>query len=271
MKLHYAFFCLLVTGCSSFGYQRMESAESRFNKSQSKMLCAYMSIDTMFPNEKLKSLAIAAGKGRLHRIDELVAAGIDPSSKGTRNCSILFWAMRDKDGFEKLLNLGADPNILFDDGGTVMHWAVRHEDSEFLTLLLKNGGNPNLRAGQLEETPLFLAVSPRNKDKLRYLIEAGADLDTKNSNGDTALIVAAGRGQYDVAMKLLDAGADYTLQNNRGRTLADTISWRSATMDPRNELTTWMHKVVNWLQDRGVSVELQEPKAESPNRVRADL
>lgn len=43
-----------------------------------------------------------------------------------------------------MLELGADPNVVFDDGGPVMYWAVHHENDEILELVLRYGGNVNL-------------------------------------------------------------------------------------------------------------------------------
>jgi len=53
-------------------------------------------------------------------------------------------------GFKALLKLGANPNVLFDDGGTVMHWAARMDSTEFLQAALEHGGDPNLRGGRLK-------------------------------------------------------------------------------------------------------------------------
>ena len=237
--------------------KKMDQAEKQFQKRLSRLSCAFMDLETMFPNEDSRALAKAAGKGKIVTVEKLIGSGIDVNTRGTGNCSVLFWSMRNEQGFKKLLELGANPNIVFDDGGSVMHFSVRHEDSQFLRATLKYGGNPNLVAGQMGKTPLFEAVGPSNKNKLNILLNAGANINFQMINGNTPMMVAAGLGQFDVVLKLLNQGADYTLKNNNGRNLMDIIEWRSKTMDPNNELTHWMHKVVKWLNKKGIPVNSQ--------------
>jgi len=65
-------------------------------------------------------------------------------------------------------------------------------------------------------------------------------------------MAAAGLGQFDLVYELLERGADYTIQNKNGDDLLDFIVFRAKTMDPKNELTRWMEKVIEWLRKRGV-------------------
>jgi len=125
--------------------QAMGSKRSTENAQK---LAIFMPFDSMFENDSgLMALAKAAGKGQLKRIDRLVSEGQNVNARGTRNITALFWAMRRSNikGFEHLLQLGADPNVVFDDGSSVIHWAVLQQVSDqFLVLALKHGGNPNL-------------------------------------------------------------------------------------------------------------------------------
>ena len=248
------FVCAAANGTGS-----LERAENKFLQLQSKKLCAYMNSETMFPNPEIYSLAIAAEKGNIESIENIIKSGIKPNSTGLHNCTVLFWSMKNIVGYKKLLTAGADPNFIFDDGGSVMRWAIRHKNPEFLMLALKYGGNPNLKTGHFQQTLLFEAVAPENKNKIDMLISSGADINATDMHGTTPAMTAAGLGQYDVVLKLLIAGADYNHKNTRGKTLSDIIRKRSKTMDPKSELTTWMHKVVKWLKEKGVAVDIQAP------------
>ena len=48
------------------------------------------------------------------------------------------------------------------------------------------------------------------------LIENGANLDLKDSLGQTALHIAVEKGKYFIVRSLIDYGADLTIQNEDG-------------------------------------------------------
>lgn len=151
-------------GCNAsnedLGINHMESSEKTFNEQQSKAVLAYMSLEDMFPDQQVRELAAAAGNGKIKHLEQLVSQGVSVNSRGLQNATPLFWAMKSDNakGFQKLLELGADPNVVFGDGGTVMHWAARNENPEFLNLALQHGGNTELAAGQFMQTPIFETI-----------------------------------------------------------------------------------------------------------------
>ena len=46
----------------------------------------------------------------------------------------------------------------------------------------------------------------------------GIDIDTKNSDGATSLILAAANGKDDIVKELINNGADVNITDNNGRT-----------------------------------------------------
>ncbi len=249
----------LLIGCASDDevskiLRDIKQSQRDADQRASQELVAFMSLETMFPDPQVRALAKAAGKGRIRTINAWVEKGVDVNSRGTRGATSLFWAMRNAKGFKRLLELGADPNVVFDDGSSIMNWAVIHRKEVFLKTALEYGGDPNLVAGPLGKTPLFEALGPMRKDRARLLLDAGANMNAQTINGRTPLNIAAGLGQYDLVLELLERGADYTLEDNYGFDLADIIARSQKTMDPGNELTEWMRKVIRWLGERGVSI-----------------
>lgn len=113
---------LFLAGCSSAG--QLSDIEKRYEHNVSKKVLIHMDIKTMFPSEDLRKLAEAAGKGKTSVIDKLINEGVDVNARGTENATALFWSMRNERGFNYLLAKGADPNVVFGDGGSVMHWRV---------------------------------------------------------------------------------------------------------------------------------------------------
>jgi hypothetical protein len=56
---------------------------------------------------------------------------------------------------------------------------------------------------------------------VRLLLDSGIKINTKDSNGTTALILAASKGYFDIAKLLLDYGARLHSSDNKGLTAMD--------------------------------------------------
>lgn len=245
------------TGCSGqkFDFKGMEKAEKEFNERARQEILVLMSLETMFPDKDARALAKAAGKGKVKKVEELVRSGVDVDAKGNQGATPLFWAMANYKGFKKLLELGADPNIVYGDGNTVVHAALTIRDSRFLEAILEHGGNPNLKAGDSSKnTPLFDALN-EGKGKIDLLLEAGADINAQNSYGSTAVMATAGVGEFETAHYLLEKGADPTIANDAGETLASRVADKIGAMRPGSEAEHWQKKVVDWLEARGVEIK----------------
>ncbi len=81
-----------------------------------------------------------------------------------------------------------------------------------LAVLLQRGARPDAGAG---ETPaLFAAAAANHTECIRVLLDAGADINVRNTKGSTPLMAAAFHGKLDALRQLLDAGADRHLRNN---------------------------------------------------------
>lgn len=234
--------------------KKMDSAEKKFNEQQSRELVAFMSLETMFPDSQVRALAKAAADGNVRRIEQLVKEGVSVNARGTQGATPLFWGMQDHRGFRKLLELGADPNIVYADGNSVMLAAVKLKDRRILRAALEFGGNPNLAAGDsFGYTPLFNAMS-EGIDMVDLLLGAGADINAKDKFGATPVMVAAGRGDYEMVYSLLERGADYTLRNANGSDLADAIAKNVGRLRAGTKWAKWQEKVIEWLQAKGVEI-----------------
>ncbi len=264
-------FSIVLAGCgvqSGIDYEGMASAEKAWNRKAREQLVAYMSLDTMFPDKQVRALAKAAGKGDIKKIESLVAKGVDVNYRGTRNATPLFWSMRNIKGFEKLLELGADPNVIFHDGGTVVHWSVDwsiHKGKhDRLRAVLRHKGDPNLVAGRVAGRPglpplfdtivVFGKIEIGNTPSLTMLLDAGADIDARGMNGDTPALYAAWLGRFDIVYELLDRGADYKARNYFGRDLIGLVETNRKAMDPNHELYMWLEKVSAWLTEHGAEI-----------------
>ena len=257
---------LMNAGCSNsrqdIDWKGLKESEKEWNERAKTEFLALMSLETMFPDESVRALAKAAAKGRVKTVEELVDSGVDVNASGTKGATPLFWAMSNYNGFKKLLELGADPNVTYGNGGSIMHIGIWVEDNRILETALEHGGNPNLviKGSIFEDTPIFRAVSQaalgRGEEKIGILLDAGANINAQDKFGWTPLMRAGSHVGSDLVIYLLERGADYKIKNNAGRTLANLIAEKAGRLIPKAELERL--KVVEWLESRGVAVEKKQ-------------
>ena len=125
-----------------------------------------------------------------------------------------------------LLQRGADINALDILGESSLYRAARDGDRALVKLLLEHSkavvkvhtGNGRLI------TPLHFAVQVGELDICRLLLEHGADLASRNSDGFVPLHVASGRGHLNIVEEFLSRGADPNAQDVR---LWTPLHWAS--------------------------------------------
>lgn len=118
-----------------------------------------------------------------------------------------------------LLAAGADVDRTDHVGETALLRAVRSRDRlDVVRLLLEKGADPNLPVYHSNETPLHHAALFAGPQTIRLLLAAGAEIEARQQQGETALFVAAGRGYRDNVEALLAAGAEIDAPSGDGRT-----------------------------------------------------
>ena len=98
--------------------------------------------------------------------------------------------------------------------------AARGSDVTKVKQLLKQGADVNTK-DEDGRTALMEAVGSINigcTETVRTLIDAGADVNAKNKNGSTALMWAVIFPRTEVVKALIDAGADVNAKNKYGET-----------------------------------------------------
>jgi ankyrin repeat protein len=211
----------------------------------------------------------------LKEIDRLVAAGANVNAKGKDNMTPLMWAFPDNklERFKRLLELGADPNVIFQSdlntrgnlgrGESITHMACETRFPGYFEAVFAHGGDPNLiKNGIIKlRTPLFSVISgggPNKKAQIQILIDKGADLNHLDNAGTTPVGMAVGwGGQYDIALMLLEAGANYKIY--KPRTNARLVHY---VLNQESRKTAWTptqkidyEKLVKWLEDHGESID----------------
>ncbi|KAL3315310.1 hypothetical protein Ciccas_006064 [Cichlidogyrus casuarinus] len=94
----------------------------------------------------------------------------------------------------------------------------RENGFEIVQELLRNQANPNFAGEQMRLFPLMEAAKVAREDVVALLLEYGADIELRNSSGNTALHVASLSGTATTARLLLKNGSDLEARNNRLQT-----------------------------------------------------
>jgi len=105
-----------------------------------------------------------------------------------------------------------------------IHTATLLGDLDAIKQHIAAGTDLNEKEPALGSTPLISAAVFGKTEIAFALIEAGADLNLKNSEGSTALHSAAFLCRLEIVEKLLENGADKELLNNYGSTALQSIS-----------------------------------------------
>lgn len=118
-----------------------------------------------------------------------------------------------------LLLLGANPNA---DGHTALYCVGNecHAESggRIVRALVKGGADVNAAEGVKRCTALHMAARRGNAEVAEALLDCGAEVDPRDSTGDTPLRRAVNCNKTDVAALLVARGADTRSVGNKGLT-----------------------------------------------------
>jgi ankyrin repeat protein len=196
----------------------------------------------------------AARRGHTSVVEALLTqAKIDPNRRARNGYTALHFAAANAKTttVERLLaETNIDCNIMDEAGRTPLHHAINACSTPVVNLLLANcadfpaTGRSSLHLASKVcfapvvqalvdagasvnsmdtdgQTPLLLAARVSHGTTLRILIEAGAEIEAKDPQGRTALAIAAAKGVPEAVKLLIDHNADIHSADYEGKTPAD--------------------------------------------------
>lgn len=113
-------------------------------------------------------------------------------------------------------------NEISTHGYSALALATHFNKEEAVRILLTHKADPDIPT-QNEESlyPVQIALLNKNNAISKLLIEAGADVNSIPSNGQTALHLAAQQGNIELIVLLLENGARIELKNMNNKTASD--------------------------------------------------
>ncbi|KOC69442.1 Kinase D-interacting substrate of 220 kDa [Habropoda laboriosa] len=155
------------------------------------------------------ALILAATKGKIHFVRELINHGADINAEDGDNWTALLCAA--KEGYTdvciELLEHGADLEHRDMGGWTALMWATYKGRSPTVTMLLAQGADVNAH-GNFHISSLLWAAGRGYPDIVKDLITHGAKVNLGDKYGTTALVWASRKGHVEIVDTLLKAGAN---------------------------------------------------------------
>ncbi|ACX88197.1 ankyrin repeat domain-containing protein [Pectobacterium parmentieri] len=167
------------------------------------------------------SLAQAIEKNDESEVKKL-SAHTDLNRPGAQDMTLLFFAMQNS--YDKqakhlsivsyLVSAGASPLQKVPSMRSVAEATAKSDDPIFIAALIDGGMSPNV---EIEGTPIiFSSASEHSQKVMAYLVSKGADVNRKDSLGQTVLIESLSGFQLDSVIWLLNHGADPRVITDNG-------------------------------------------------------
>jgi ankyrin repeat protein len=159
----------------------------------------------------------------LELIQLLLGAGANPNLQ--LKLFPPYRSLRDDRGADGVLTVGATPLLRAAKGGDVAAMQLLLAHGANLELATTTGVSPLLAAAGVGSSPLDTRGRYKTQSQaiaaVQALLNAGADINHADHNGQTALHGAASWGWNDLVKTLADHHADLLAKDAHGRTAAD--------------------------------------------------
>lgn len=174
-----------------------------------------------------RQAAVAIDHGKLDELKTLVDEGLVIDERGKEQMTLLWYAIIGKhfDAARELVALGAKPD---ENGvsplGSPLHHALT-SDTELLKAFLDAGLTLDY------QTPSGTSLLQRSVfgngviDRVRLLVQRGADINHRDKLGGTALDEAIAVRKPEIAILLVEQGADVDGVMTNGSTTAWAVQW----------------------------------------------
>jgi hypothetical protein len=173
---------------------------------------ADMSLQTFFEAENEAFKRQEAAWEVIRAQETLLRMGVPVTAESLAQC-VSDGRIREVSFF---LAAGFSPDTRNNAGVPLLHVAARNGNREALRFLLMAGADLNLKSDDRGSSAVIDSVMRKQHDVLDDLIRAGADLNIQSKDGQTALVVAVGIGDERMVESLLRGKADPDISDSMG-------------------------------------------------------
>ncbi len=207
-----------------------------------------------FFSGQLLAVAEAIKKQDIEKARQLAEKLPDIDAPGVEHFTLLAFAVADTNipAIKMLMALGADPAAKLSDSDvsrTVAHFAMWRKTTQALRAMLEAGMDTEIKRG--DGTLIFDVPTLEENDSLKLLVEFGADVNARDSLGETVLFNFISV-MFDEALYLLDNGADPFVMDSSGATAAYAVQDKLERMDKSSEAYQKMLKIQQKMIAMGV-------------------
>jgi ankyrin repeat protein len=181
-------------------------------------------VEFLLENGATEDIFAAAIVGHTDKVDALLkqdknlANARDKSGKGALHWAALYGQ---KEVADLLLAQKADVNSLDEQGFTPLHWAAMFNRGDVTQVLLANKADTNLKVPRFGWTPLRLAVLHGNISAAAALLNGGADPNVKDDENIPLLHQAVIGAKKEMVELLLARKANVNTKDSAGETAFD--------------------------------------------------
>ncbi|ASJ22277.1 ankyrin repeat domain-containing protein [Brachyspira hampsonii] len=174
----------------------------------------------------------AVSKGDMKALEKLIKDDTDLNKQYDNITPLgLAAARNDKEMVKFLAEKGADINLEDGYGYTPLMKAIDYYNVGLAKNIIDLRPDLNAICSATGDTPLTYLVNANKygggADLCYYMIKNGADINKKNKEGNTPLMIAAASYSYGIVGVLANMGADYNIKNKEGQTAIDIASARN--------------------------------------------
>lgn len=211
------------------------------------------------------ALMLAAKRGKANAVKALIKAGADLNiqdyDRGYEGCkgyTALMYAVEKKhnDIVKILIDAGANVNIENKSDRNALYCAYEKYNKDAMKLLLAAGANPNTIYNSWEHEPLlFQTIYENQPDIAKLLIDAGADVNFKDKDGNSVLTLAVNRSEKIAEMLLNNKDININVQYPYDQSTPLHVAANKGNI-----------KLVKLLLSKGANVNAVDKDGETPLR-----
>jgi ankyrin repeat protein len=188
----------------SKGDQLVDAAKKGDAHKLQELLAEGVNVNVKGREFDLTALMVAASKGHIEIVRILLAHNADINKREKINdCTALMIAAQEGQAevLRVLLAKGSKVNATNAHGLSALVFAAAHDQAEIIKILLAEGADVNNKSVN-DRTPLMTAAQAGHIEIVKILLVNGTDVNAKNTKGQTALMLATERRRTEI-VKLL--------------------------------------------------------------------